>query len=353
MKPLMPSKGIKQVFKVLLLMLYSLPVMAGNTGVPYSNKTLRIASARGSFKNSTIVPNNPPVAVDDYAGTNCNITVSTYNFARNDYDPDGDALSIDGFTINFRGPHIKAQSLPTAQGGTVNLYTDGLYDYIPPVNFMGMDQVQYTICDVNPNSMCATATIYISVGLGTFLPVNLSQFSGRRSGPDNLLQWTTEQENGLDHFDLENATDNSNFTRIGRITAKGNCGSPIIYSFVHRNTPSGVNYYRLRLVNNDGKLVFSPVVAIRGDGNGVDMQSVYPNPFRTTVSLAFTSQQAAKARCLVYDLNGRLCSSEAINVVKGLNLVTINSLQFLQPGTYRLELYGYDKIMSSTLYKVQ
>lgn len=278
-------------------------------------------------------------------------TTITSSYIANDSDPDGDSLSIDGITINTAGPQGLIQTLTTIHGGTVLIFSNGLFTYIPAVNYVGYDSVQYQICDVVPLSQCATAWIIIEISQGLILPIQLSQFMGKRSGKDNWLQWTTAQETNSHHFELESSVANNNFVKIAFLPAKGSSNSPQQYGFVHHAPSATVNYYRLKLVDIDGHAVYSKIVAIKADGAGVILNTVYPNPFRDKIEMAFTASRAEPINISIHDISGRLCLSKTEKTVPGLNVITLNGLGKLQPGTYFVEVKGTIVIMQAKMHK--
>ncbi|WP_129366903.1 Ig-like domain-containing protein, partial [Lutibacter sp. HS1-25] len=87
-------------------------------------------------------PNNAPVAVNDFITVPENTSwISTISLMDNDYDPDGDEISVIPGTFS------------TNQGGSLTVTSDGLYTYIPKTNFIGEDTVDYTITDGSLTSM--------------------------------------------------------------------------------------------------------------------------------------------------------------------------------------------------------
>ena len=87
----------------------------------------------------------PPMARDDQETTAINTPV-TIDVIKNDFDPNGDTLTI----IN----------LTTPTSGTVIKNADQTITYTPDDNFLGKDQFQYTISDGRGG--LDTATVYIS-----------------------------------------------------------------------------------------------------------------------------------------------------------------------------------------------
>jgi hypothetical protein len=120
--------------------------------------------------------NDPPVAGDDFNITTINTAVSG-NFIANDYEPNGDAITMNGTTLNSAGPHTTLGSpVTTAFGGSVQYYTDGTYTYTPAPGFAGPDSTGYQICDVtavSPQPLCTSAFMHFLVSaFNTVLPID-------------------------------------------------------------------------------------------------------------------------------------------------------------------------------------
>ncbi|WP_128755762.1 Ig-like domain-containing protein, partial [Leeuwenhoekiella palythoae] len=92
--------------------------------------------------------NAVPVANDDTAITEAGTPVYG-NVLVNDFDPDGDTITV---TSNTQ---------PT--NGSVTVNPDGTYTYTPEPGFVGEDSFEYTVCDDADPSLCATGTVTIEV----------------------------------------------------------------------------------------------------------------------------------------------------------------------------------------------
>jgi len=104
--------------------------------------------------------NVAPVAVADAytTGKNAKLTVSaTAGVLKNDFDADGDALSV----VLVKGP----------AKGKLTLKADGSFDYVPVKNFTG--NVSFTYKAKDPDGLTSNATVTISVG---------STSAGKRKG---------------------------------------------------------------------------------------------------------------------------------------------------------------------------
>ena len=95
-------------------------------------------------------PNNQnPVATDDNYDTRSNISFTTESVFTNDFDADGDTLSISNFNSN------------SSQGGSIVNNLNGTFTYTPAFNFVGIDIFSYTISDGQGGSDSAIVTINV------------------------------------------------------------------------------------------------------------------------------------------------------------------------------------------------
>ena len=95
-----------------------------------------------------ISTNTAPVALNDNKSCECNGVIQI-PVLFNDYDPDGDAISICGFD--------------QPSNGTVLQVEDQLF-YTPNQDFGGADQFNYTVCD--NNGLSSTGIVFLTVNCG-------------------------------------------------------------------------------------------------------------------------------------------------------------------------------------------
>jgi len=90
-----------------------------------------------------------------------------------------------------------------------------------------------------------------------FLPVTLAVFDAVSTPAGIHLNWTTETEQDNDYFTIEHSIDGSNFTTLKTTPGAGTSDRRNAYSYTHKTPAKGNNYYRLRMVDFDGKETFS------------------------------------------------------------------------------------------------
>ncbi len=124
-----------------------LPNFSGSDAYTYT-----ITDNNGGVATATVTvivdnANDDPVAIDDFDGTIEDIPVTT-DVLDNDYDPEGDLLSISSLS-------------PPTHGVAVD-NGDGTISYTPNCNFYGTDTYTYHITDGNGGSASATVTIFVN-----------------------------------------------------------------------------------------------------------------------------------------------------------------------------------------------
>ncbi|HSC39391.1 MAG TPA: hypothetical protein VLD19_16020, partial [Chitinophagaceae bacterium] len=109
------------------------------------------------------------------------------------------------------------------------------------------------------------------------LPVHLLSFNA--SVADNRyvsIDWNTAEESGLDSYEVERSTDGLRFSSLGKLPSK-NSKLPLSYHFGDAAPVAGTNYYRLKIVNRDGKIDYSQVTIVVFKGRFTDNLQLFKN----------------------------------------------------------------------------
>ncbi len=109
------------------------------------------------------------------------------------------------------------------------------------------------------------------------IPVTLTSFSGSLINNKSYLKWTTTSEVNAREFVVERSINGTDFTPLGKVAA-ANSNHTNSYSFLDANINNGINYYRLKMVDIDGRFKISQVVLIRSGGKAGAALTVFPNP---------------------------------------------------------------------------
>lgn len=84
------------------------------------------------------------------------------------------------------------------------------------------------------------------------LPIELVNFDGRHEKNGNLLYWTTATEEDNSYFTLLRSTDLLEWEAIGTVPGAGTSQQHIDYSYMDKDYPYAINYYRLEQTDING-----------------------------------------------------------------------------------------------------
>jgi GEVED domain/Secretion system C-terminal sorting domain len=130
-------------------------------------------------------------------------------------------------------------------------------------------------------SSCETAssggeTEDYTVNITAQLPISLTNFSGQNTEGSNFLNWQTETEIQSSHFDVERSLNGQDFDKIATVKALGKAN---IYALSNKITTQNTQYYRLKMVDNDGSFQYSKIIALRADNHkNNQLLNIHPNP---------------------------------------------------------------------------
>jgi Repeat of unknown function (DUF5650)/Secretion system C-terminal sorting domain len=161
------------------------------------------------------------------------------------------------------------------------------------------------------------------------LPLKLLSFTGSRQSDKNHLQWKTTDEINTKEFSLERSTDGRSFSSITMVTAAGTGNGN--YSYDDAYTATGKVYYRLQMIDNDGRFTYSNIIVLNKDA--VTGVTVYPNPIKNTATLYVSDRKLLGTAATITDVNGRAVQQLALR-----NHFETIDMAALPPGIYLLRL---------------
>lgn len=159
-------------------------------------------------------------------------------------------------------------------GNNVNLYISSpteLYSFIDasgPGNTISGTATLIATAPVN------TAFRGLAMAPEAVAPLNLISFNAILNQGSVNLKWTTNNETNVKGFEVEKSIDGKTFASFGNVEATN--AFEANYSFADFSPNKGFNYYRLKMVDKDGKTNFSEVVFV--NTSKTSKLSIFPNP---------------------------------------------------------------------------
>ena len=142
----------------------------------------------------------------------------------------------------------------------------------------------------------------------TPLPVILASFTAEVVAEKYIqLSWITTSEVNVSHFEIEKSHNAVDFERIGSIDSKSRNSSVLKYDFSDISKQFENNYYRLKIIDNDGSYSYSRKVNINFKPL-IDIR-IFPNPASDFITIESTNNLG---EIEIYNLKGELIQRESI-----------------------------------------
>jgi hypothetical protein len=170
------------------------------------------------------------------------------------------------------------------------------------------------------------------------LPIQLMQFNGRLQNEQTQLNWTTTLTSNTDRFVVDRSNDGRQFFSIGEVKASAGVtnATGIRFSFTDVTTLTGTQYYRLRLVDQNGVNTYSETITIKNNTSG--QARIYPTVIQPNASLWLqTGKQLENVTITVTDIMGRAVMQQHTPVLPG-NQTTSYTLPNMIKGTYIVQV---------------
>ncbi|MBE2231186.1 MAG: T9SS type A sorting domain-containing protein [Chitinophagaceae bacterium] len=178
------------------------------------------------------------------------------------------------------------------------------------------------------------------------LPVTLISFNAAYRNGTTLVNWETEHEVNFSHFEVERKT-TGDYSSIESRNPLGNTGrSSYQVSDNISSLTEDVVYYRLKMVDLDGKFTYSPVVMVRKEKKALTGLALNPNPVISAdaATLRFQAEKKGIVHIRIVDLSGRQLLLQQNQVAEGINSLTVNNLSRLQKGMYVMQVTDGEQV---------
>lgn len=207
-----------------------------------------------------------------------------------------------------------------------------------------------------PNTVINTARIYGNSAQGELysddgtavigeegapMPVNMTSFTASLIDKQNcLLKWNTESETDNAYFEIQRSNDGVHFEYRGKVEGNGTTSLTKRYEYKDEiNGLDNVIYYRLKIIDKDGKYSFSKIIALKINGTNTNEHfNVYPNPFHSDIKIELLGARKENGIIRFISFEGKEVLRRNIEVEKGNNIIVLKDLNYLPKGNYILEV---------------
>ncbi|MFT3680408.1 MAG: lamin tail domain-containing protein [Ferruginibacter sp.] len=185
-----------------------------------------------------------------------------------------------------------------------------------------------------------------SAELGGVIPIRLEYVNGQKQNNANIINWKITCLSTRVTMEVLRSADGSHFNTIQTIEAsQERCNQPFAYTDASPFT--GKSYYRIKMIDVDGKISYSPIIAVLNGGRGFEFVGVFPTYTNNETKLSVSSVKAVSVETRITDMSGRLVQSFKSAVPAGSSLIKIDCGK-LAPGMYTITSVA-DKTTSAAL----
>ncbi|HET8573794.1 MAG TPA: T9SS type A sorting domain-containing protein [Edaphocola sp.] len=263
----------------------------------------------------------------------------------NQFTPTSMTINL-GDTVRFEyvsGFHTTTStSVPAgAQSWDVPMQTAGTtFDYVPSV------EGSYSYwCTFHQPAMAGAFTV------SSPLPIKMSLLKGKLTKDDHVsLSWDTYEEQNNYHFEIQRSRDGLKFVTIDSLFPKGRSNNNItVYSYLDKKVVNDRVFYRLRQVDNDGRISYSNVVYLAVKGDKDIIVKIHPNPAKTSVMVHVQGNIPSGAEIQLTDVTGKVIDKVAVSA-KDMNMPTLD-ISGLPSGIYLVKYVDKNQEITQKLTK--
>ncbi|MEO6820870.1 MAG: T9SS type A sorting domain-containing protein [Ginsengibacter sp.] len=271
----------------------------------------------------TVIDKNQPFIL---AGTSPNVV---------DQEPTTQQLASPHYTNFITGKVVVATDkvpFPTALKATQG--TEFEYVFVPTVNikksttyFFRVDAATYI-----PANPLPSLTTDQSLG------VSLVNFKVQREGTSVVIKWATSSEQNNDKFVIERSSNLYDWKTVATVKGNGTTNELHNYSTSDISPMKGLNYYRLKQYDLDGKFIVSDIRSLQFIIDKLSALSVFPNPVKDVINFKITDASASNVSISLMNINGKVIHSEKMETMEDGQFYKLNLTQKPAAGIYFLNV---------------
>lgn len=248
------------------------------------------------------------------------------------------AFPTNATTITINGIAYTSGTFPVG-GVTIPTNSNGQPTQpitIDPIDGVVIVTIPYTTIDNAGREDPTPAAV--DLPFGTILPVRLISFTAIPQGSAVLLKWIVGVEDNVLKYEIEYSVNGVSFTTIGNKTATGSRD----YLYAHLTPSKGFNYYRLKTIDKNGRVVYSEIRKV--NFTDIDMFSVYPIPAKNELNVTLKRSMLDKSgNIMVLAIDGRLIYQRSSLALSQTEFIDLSKFA---TGSYILKIVANGEILS-------
>ena len=319
---------------------YAIPVEVGDYKIQFGNTETPSGYIITFYNQKYINQNSDIVQVTSLTDSVKNINAQIHKGAlitgtfKKNGSPTQGSISVSNYNVAFPENRL-FESWYNANNNKYYLYVlPGTYSVFFQLNNSNTS-MYFNQSASNPGTAVVVNSVNdvidnINVDFSAAVPIKFKLFTATIQHNKSLLQWTVADEMNEKTYIVEHSLDGTIFNELGSVVATG----MTTYSYVDLVQRNGINYYRIKSVDNNGAFSYSNAVNV--NYKVAKVVDIFPNPVLNNVAtLQLKGFEAGLYTLKVYDATGKIIQQENINisavnstfpitlVTKGMNILEI------------------------------
>jgi hypothetical protein len=172
------------------------------------------------------------------------------------------------------------------------------------------------------------------------LPVAFGNIRAAQQGSGVKIDWSNYTETDILDYTVERSANGRDFSLVGIATPRKNDGSSVDYSLIDASPVNGINYYRIRAAETNGRVKHSIVVKVDLRAGKTEI-GLYPNPLTgNNLSLQATNLAKGQYNIKVFNATGQQVAAQVLNHNGGSVTEPVQLPSVLKAGLYQVVITG-------------
>jgi hypothetical protein len=226
------------------------------------------------------------------------------------------------------GVFISLQSLGIKQGQAFfgySLFANDLPLSASPANLVNYTDPKFFPRNTSANTgeggidLIAITGLFNSSTVAITLPVKLKSFTGHRQVSDVLLEWSLVQAESLERIEIEKSRDGQQFQKLADVPEGQR-------AYTDREADREKVYYRLRLVEKDGSIIYSDIKTV--GSTPAPAINLFTQLSGTMIRVSFWDKVPQPLELTLVDMHGRMLLKKALVSKAGTNSLNLQCPSF-------------------------
>jgi len=185
------------------------------------------------------------------------------------------------------------------------------------------------------------------------LPIELTHFDVYAENEKvAALEWETIAELAFSHFEIERSSNGVDFLQTAQVQSTGvSPDETQAYRTLDYHPLPGINYYRLKMMDEDGSYVYSPIKSVQFSTDAY--LSAYPNPAVNEITIRGLDPTTTKGNVEVYNSAAQLIYQNSHDLEFGTLSLSFDRLNIKEVGNYYLRLIDDTQTMRTVYFVKQ